>query len=77
MEEYYISKSRELFDLLHDFKDGWSWIFRGQENASWNLLPRAGRAEFRKVYSKKSDEKQALNSWKRYAAHYLSDPPTE
>jgi hypothetical protein len=77
MQEYTVESSKELFELLHKFKEGWSWIFRGQSDADWNLLPRVGRPEFRTAYAFKHDEKKILGAWKRYAVHFMRKTPAD
>ena len=47
----------ELHDRLSRF--GEDWIFRGHANASWKLVPKAGRKEYR------GHEENLFQAWKR------------
>lgn len=77
MQEYAVHSSEELLDLLHDFKKGWAWIFRGQSDASWSLLPKVGRQRFQIPKFLPMDERRILESWKRYATHFLKRHPSD
>jgi len=59
------------FDALHErlsaFRDG--WIFRGLSNATWKLVPKAGRPDF------KGNDQALFESWKLKAIEYLSIRP--
>lgn len=79
MKEREIHSSMELFEVLHELKSDLNWAFRGQKNASWKLLPKAGRKEFIAKFSIVNgiDEKKLFDSWKRYAVHYLQRTPQD
>lgn len=77
MKEHKVDSSKKFFDLLHDFKNSSAWIFRGQRDATWKILPKAGRAEFASKYRKGLTENSIFESWKRYAVHFLSSTPTD
>lgn len=70
MKESTIDSFAEFHNLLKDFKE-LKYIFRGQDNHIWPLLPKIGRPEFHKTISKGLNEESILESWARYAEHYL------
>jgi hypothetical protein len=59
------------------------WIFRGQENESWSLVPSLERATKRRSVTvdfhptMRSRERQLLIDFKRRAHHYVANPPAE
>lgn len=75
MKEIKINSTSQLLDKLLSFKNSRSWIFRGHKDASWKLLPKAGRPEFVSCYSRSLNEKSIFESWKRYAIHFLEKVP--
>ena len=77
MKERTINSSLELFEVLHDLKDGYSWAFRGQRDPSWKLLPKAGRAEYKSKFRNGINERSIFESWKRYAVHFLNQHPSD
>lgn len=77
MKEHSIKSSRKLFDLLHDYKNSTAWMFRGQKDASWEILPKAGRKEFALKYQGGVTEKSMFESWKRYAIHFMHATPED
>lgn len=67
-----VSEFPELLEFLDRFRtQNKDWMFRGQADASWPLLPKAGRDAFARV-----DDLKVLKNWKRYAAPYISVAPT-
>ena len=57
-----VSDFSELHHILTDFRD--NWIFRGHSDASWRLIPKAGRG------TAPIDDKALFESWKRRAIEY-------
>jgi hypothetical protein len=51
------------------FTQSYSWIFRGQADYEWGLIPKIGRM------SSTLTEKDLFEAWKRYALHYLTREP--
>jgi len=56
----------ELHKILCDFRKDKRWIFRGQADASWDLLPKAGRAPFSDI-----SDRVVFKAWKRRAIEHL------
>lgn len=71
MKEYRIAAFTELHDRLQAYRLDRRWIFRGQGNAVWSLVPRAGR-----VPSTKGDDSVVFAGWKRHAVAFIQLPPT-
>jgi len=65
----------DLIQELDEYKKSNAFIFRGQANSSWSLLPRSGRPEYHKHYSHSFTEQGVFISWKRYASHYVTKEP--
>lgn len=63
-----VSSFAELHLRLAGLRDG--WIFRGHSDASWKLVPKAGRDPYQ------DSDKEMFGSWKRMAMEYLSPRPT-
>jgi hypothetical protein len=58
------------FDKFNDFN---SYVFRGQSNANWSLLPKAGRPEFK---NSGFTDVSSFKSWKRYAINFIKQMPS-
>ena len=71
MKETKITSAKELFEILLSMRDELAWVFRGQRDAQWSLLPKAGRPDFVSKFSKGLSENLTFESWKRYAVHFL------
>lgn len=56
---------------------GSNFLFRGQSNYSWDLIPKVGRNEYKKNIPKIFKENTLLNSWKRYASNQLLTQPVD
>jgi hypothetical protein len=69
-----VNSITELFQLLGKYQYSRAWIFRGQQNYSWKLIPKIGRTNFREKLNQIS-EIDLFESWKRYALHYLDKEP--
>jgi hypothetical protein len=70
MTEKSIDNFEELHQAFSEYRADKSWIFRGQSNCEWNLLPKVGRPPYIGV-----DEKLVFNSWKRAALEYVKSIP--
>jgi hypothetical protein len=77
MIERKVNTFSELMTALTELKSSRAFIFRGQEDAAWKLLPKSGRPEYHKSYKKSLEEKDIFEAWKRYASHFLSKEPVD
>ncbi len=66
MIEYRISSFAELHSVLEQYRRDNRWMFRGQNDPAWPLLPKAGRPPF-----SRSDDIKYLASWKRRAVQFV------
>ena len=62
----------ELHEVLRPFRENKLHVFRGHADSRWELLPRAGRAEFRRV-----DDRIVFAAWKRRAIEFVGTPPAD
>ncbi len=68
-----IESFSDLHRVICDLRSPGGWSFRGQTDASWKLLPKAGRYPF----TERSDH-EAFDYWKFCAVeHYPSPPESE
>lgn len=67
MNELRITNFEELHEALSKYRKNNIWIFRGQGDSTWDLIPKAGRYPYRD-----SNDKSFFDSWKRRAVDYLS-----
>lgn len=76
MNEITVSNFNELHEALSKYRFNntlvKSWLFRGQNDSSWKLVPRAGRSEFRQV-----NDLSVFKAWKRRAAAYINLPTND
>src|SRR4051812_34510680 len=61
----------ELHDVLQRFPPEFGWVFRGQSDANWSLIPRAGRGNCTRF-----DDLQLFSEWKRLALQHVPQPPS-
>ena len=54
-----------------------SYIFRGQENYEWDLLPKIARKEFARIVPSYFKEEFILRAWLRYSNQLLTKHPTD
>ncbi|MCY6372404.1 hypothetical protein [Clostridium ganghwense] len=52
MNEVRITRFEELHNSLSKYKKDSRWLFRGQADISWKLIPKAGRAPYNKCSDK-------------------------
>jgi len=76
MKTIEIKKFIDFHKVIEDYS-GSNFLFRGHTNFEWNLLPKIGRPEFRKTVPKIFKEEYVLNSWKRYASHFIIKQPVD
>ena len=66
-----VKSFRELFAILDRFREkNEDWMFRGQADSSWQLVPKAGRPEFTKI-----DDLEMLRYWRKSAIQYIATQP--
>ena len=70
MQEYRVSSFAELHDVLDNHRRDAGWMYRGQPDPDWPLVPRAGRPPFDRGY-----DEIFFRRWKAEAAQYLDDEP--
>lgn len=66
-----IASFEELNNFVLKFIDNKSFMFRGQSNEEWELMPKAGRYPFNTL-----SDKISFDAWKRRAIEHLQNPPT-
>lgn len=66
MHEICADNFEQLHQALFKYKKDNLWIFRGQGNPGWNLIPKAGR----EPYISSNDE-LFFKAWKRRAAQFI------
>lgn len=66
MTEIEIDKIDDIHRLLSKYRKSSIFKFRGQSDASWQLIPKAGRKGFDKV-----SDKELFDQWKRRAMSFL------
>lgn len=65
-----ISSFNELHNCLQECLLPSTWIFRGQSNYSWEIIPKSARASYRN-----RDDRQVFNLWKKSAFEYADWVP--
>ncbi len=60
-----------------DKYSGTNFLFRGQVDFDWELIPKIGRKEFNKTVPATIPEYQILNSWLRYSLPLISKQPID
>lgn len=71
MRETRIKSFAELHDALMRYRPDSRWVFRGQGNTDWKLIPKAGRSPFCNL-----DDWTIFESWKRRAVEFLDRVPS-
>lgn len=67
MKQFEITDFASLHNIISKYRLVKEWIFRGQANIEWALLPKIGRDEYSWV-----DEWKLFEVWKRRATAYVS-----
>lgn len=67
MKDYRITDPINLHELFRAYRshDGFGWLFRGQADVSWPLIPKAGRPEFNN-----GRDLGRFNAWRERAVGY-------
>ncbi|WP_338376580.1 FRG domain-containing protein [uncultured Flavobacterium sp.] len=66
MKETTLQSIEHLHKYLEKFRKSSIFKFRGQSDDSWDLIPKAGRKNFSKVF-----DEESFKHWKRRALSYL------
>jgi hypothetical protein len=71
MKEHRIGDPLDLHKVFRVYRshDGFGWLFRGQADAEWRLVPKAGRDEFNN-----GRDLGRFNAWRELAVAYTSLP---
>jgi len=74
MKEYRIEDPLDLHKVFRVYRShgGFGWLFRGQADAGWALLPKAGRVEFNN-----GRDLGRFNAWRELAVAYTSLPDND
>lgn len=67
MVEVTIKSFEELHRKLQDYKLSNAWLFRGQGDSTWGLVPKAGRNPYKEI-----NDETYFKSWKRRAREYTN-----
>ena len=54
-----------------------NYVFRGQQDFDWELIPKIGRPEFSKNVPSYFKEEDIISSWLRYSGHLLNSSPVD
>ena len=69
MEVHQVASFFELHEVLSSFRQYASWIFRGQSDPAWKLVPKFGRIQFHNT-----SESKFFEGWKKKAIEYIAKP---
>ena len=72
MQDAIVDNFAELHAVLEPFQADKRWIFRGHADASWSLLPKAGRHPYLSV-----PDRVVFETWKRRAVEYVAIRPSD
>lgn len=77
MKTIKVKSFEDLIEKIGEPKNRFYYIYRGQSNSSWNLVPKLGRPPLWKYFSKPKNEKNIFESWKRYGIQYFKNKPED
>lgn len=66
-----INSFPEFYEVFSEYRKDNRWMFRGQSDLSWPVIPKAGRHPYRE-----RNDLEYLSSWKRKACEYIPKSPT-
>lgn len=66
----------EFHNVIQDFSSS-NFLFRGQQNFDWELIPKIGRSGFAKSVPKYFKEDFILNGWLRYSEQLIKNKPKD
>ena len=67
IQEYHVADFHGLYDVMETFRKPRVWLFRGQSDVSWQLLPKVGRPPYLGV-----SDRAVFESWKRRALEHIA-----
>lgn len=70
MREHIAQNFEELHRILDAYGKDYTWVYRGQADARWKLIPKAGR-----IRLTVDNERTHFFTWKRRAVEYTSANP--
>jgi len=74
----FIAKSFEDIILkLGKPENKFFFIFRGQSNSNWKLIPKVARKPYSDYFTSTKRETDFLESWKRYSIQYIEKMPED
>jgi hypothetical protein len=72
MTEIRVRSFTDLHAAFSRYRKDNRWLFRGHCSRNWELIPKAGRPDYRE-----SDDKRFFESWKRLALQFVDIPPDD
>tara|TARA_R110002049_G_scaffold158800_1_gene323680 strand:+ start:233 stop:937 length:705 start_codon:yes stop_codon:yes gene_type:complete len=77
MKKIHINSFEQFNTAISVFNKNNNFLFRGQNNASFKLIPKIGRGKYDLVLkdNKKLNESLIFASWKRYAINFTTNKP--
>lgn len=66
----------EFHEIVKDFS-GANFLFRGQQDYDWELIPKIGRPEFLKTVPIYFKEESIIRGWLRYSSQLLVNKPID
>lgn len=76
MNTYTIRSFNELIKYFEFFNENSMYVFRGQSDSEWELLPKVGRKEFKRGKGEGQSDINLFYAWKRYAIKYVTLKPS-
>ena len=76
MKEVIVNNFSEFHEEVKNFFDS-NYLFRGQNNFEWDLIPKIGRPPFSNTIPELFKEEFLVRSWLRYSMPLLSDKPDD
>jgi hypothetical protein len=67
-----ITSVADIVSVVDEFRADKRWRYRGHSDATWDLVPKAGRKDYKRV-----DDQLIFETWKKMAVGYHTDPITD
>ena len=71
MKTQKVQNFHEFHDVLSEYRKDNRWMFRGQSNPDWPIMPKAGRDPY-----SSSDDETMFEAWKRRATEFVNPKPS-